>query len=505
MVRISFCGINNLYTKKPVVYTKPSSLAPLKCDTVSFTGKGKEFKKSGLDAFSLIAVERFKAPIEKFKNQSELDTWAKGEIQKILDDDKLKDKPDILYHRDESKKRILGEWEEVLFSKDSKYSKSPCLGLIVFQSITKNLTNKNIKEPVEYDKETFEQTIKNIEEKIEKNRNHAKSGFDFAKQYKENLKTKYFNEEKEKLGLDKDYKEKFWVEIPSQKDDPEHFEENIKKLKALSSDLWCTTEDYKARGALENDSFYICQKSNEAKLGVRMEKGKVFDVQGKKNDFHIPYKYAPIVEKFIADHNFELSNDPNSKFEENYKEALKANEIWNAIPEAIKKGDYKAIMKYMELEPKKLDSGLYEVAKFVANPEFLNYFKKYGVSAEGLLSRIEVINGDASFRGYKFDTTFDIKEIKGNADFTDNNLKNLDKIEKIGGNLNLYNAQITDLGKLKYVGGSMNCFGNCPLNNLGKITYIGGNADINAKQLAHIDQLKHAKNMELLQKRKSWA
>ncbi len=502
MVRISFCGINNLYNRKLAVFTKPSSLAPLKCDTVSFCGKEKEFKKSSLDAFSLIAVERFKAPIEKFKNQEQLNAWAKGEIQKILDDDKLKDKPDLLYHRDESKKRILADWENALFSPESKYSSNPCLGLIVFQSITKDLTNKHIKEPVEYNEEIFKQTIENVENEVKINRNKAKSGFDFTKQYKTNLKTKYFNEEKEKLGLDEDYKEKFWIEIPSQKKDPENFEKNIKKLKAMSSDLWCTTEDYKARGALENDSFYICQKSNEAKLGARILNGEVFDIQGKKNDFHIPYKYAPIVEDFIKEHNFELSKDPNSRFKENYKEAIRANEIWNAIPEAIKTNDYEKIMEYMGMNPKKLESGLYEVSKFDTNPEFLDYFKKYGTSAKGLLSLIEKIDGNASFRGWKYDTTFDIKEITGDADFTDNNLEKLDNIEKIGGKLNLYDSHITDLGKLEYIGKDMNCFGNCQLQDLGQIKYIGGSAYLNGSQLKHIDQLEYAGNMDLLKERR---
>lgn len=272
----------------------------------------------------------------------------------------------------------------------------------------------------------------------------------------------------------------------------------------MSSDLWCTSVDCKARGALERGNFYICQKSDEAKLGVRILDGKVFDIQGKKNDFHYPYKYTPIVEEFIEEHNFKLSDDPNSRFEENYRAAAKADEMWKAIPKAIEKKDYEKIMEYLGMEPEKLESGLYKVSKFEANPAYLDYFKKYKISPKEFLSLIEVIDGDASFRGYKYDTTFNIKEIKGNADFTDNQLKKLDKIEKIGGNLNLYNAQITDLGELEYVGGSMNCFGTCKLENLGKITYVGEDANINVKQLAYIDQLKHAKNMELLKERKSW-
>ncbi len=498
MVSISFCGINLNY-KKPVPTTKPSSLAPLKRDTISFCGEA--FKKSKLDGFSLSAVEKFKAPIEKFKNQEELNAWAKGEIEKILGDKKLDVIPDPIEHKEESKKRIVAEWKDVLFSPSSKYSKNPSLGLIVFQSITKDLEYDYIREPAEFDKETFEKTIGEIEAKIAKNRNYTKSGFDFAKQYKDNLKIKYINEEKEKLGIDKDSKEIFWIEIPSKLDDPDNFERNIKKLKALSSDLWCTTEDYKARGALEENRFYICQKSNEAKLGVRMCYGKIFDVQGKKNDFHIPYKYAPIMEEFIKEHNFKIMDD--SKFNRGFRMAKKANEMWNAIPAAIKGCNWEKIMEYLGMEPKKLESGLYEVKSFDCDPEYLDYFKKYGVSAKELISRIEIINGDANFRGYKLSTTYNIREIKGDADFSDCELEKLDKIERIGGNLNLYDAKITDLGELEYVGGSMNCFGKCVLQNLGKIKYIGGAASLNGKQLAYIDQLEYAENMELLQNRKA--
>lgn len=498
MVSISFCGIN-LNTRKPVPSTKPSSLAPLKHDTISFCGEA--FKKSKLDGFSLSAVEKFKAPIEKFKNQEELDAWMKSETEKILNDKKLKCKPDPINHREESKKRILGEWKEVLFSPKSKYSKNPSLGLIVLQSITKDLKYEYVTEPPEFDKETFEKTIGEIEEKIAKNRNYTKSGFDFGKQYKENLKIKYINEAKEELGIDKDSEEIFWLAIPSKEDDPENYERNIKKLKALSSDLWCTTVDYKAREALAENKFYICQKSNEAKLGVRMCYGQIFDVQGKKNDFHIPYKYAPIMEEFIKEHDFKIMND--SKFKQGFEVAKKANEMWNEIPAAIKSCDWEKIMDHLGMKPKKLESGLYEVSKFIANPEYLDYFKKYGVSAEELISKIEVINGDASFRGYKFDTTYNIKEIKGDADFTDNELTKLDKIEKIGGKLNLYDAKIEDLGELEYIGGNLNCFGKCKLNNLGKLKRIEGEAYINDKQLECIDQLEYAGNMEFLQSRRS--
>ena len=498
MVSISFCGINLNY-KKPVTSTRPSSLAPLKCDTISFCGEA--FKKCKLDGFSLSAVEKFKAPIEKFKNQEELDAWAKTEIDKILNDKKLECVPDPINHRTDSKKRILEDWKEVLFSPKSKYSKNPSLGLIVLQSITKDLEYDYIREPAEFDKETFEKTIEEIEAKIAKNRNYTKSGFDFARQYKDNLKIKYINEEKEKLGIDKDSKEIFWIAIPSKLDDPENYEQNIKKLKALSSDLWCTTEDYKARDALAENKFYICQKSNEAKLGVRMCWGQIFDVQGKKNDFHIPYKYAPIMEEFIKEHNFKIMDD--SKFNYGFRMAKKANDLWNKAPAAIKSCDWETIMEHMGLEPKKLESGLYEVKNFDCNPEYLDYFKKYGVSAKELISKIEVIDGDASFRGYKFDTTYNIREIKGNADFSDNQLTKIDKIEKIGGNLNLYDAKITDLGELEYVGGSMSCFGHCALENLGKIKYIGGSAGLNGKQIACIDQLEYAGNMEFLQSRKA--
>ena len=498
MVSISFCGINLNY-KKPVTSTKPSSLAPLKYDTISFCGEA--FKKSKLDGFSLSAVEKFKAPIEKFKNQAELNAWAKEETEKILNDKKLDCEPDPIEHREESKKRILEEWKDVLFSPKSEYSKNPSLGLIVLQSITKDLDYKYVTEPPEFDKEIFEKTIEEIEAKIANNRNYTKSGFDFGKQYKENLKTKYINEAKEELGIDKDSNEIFWMAIPSKIDDPENYEQNIKKLKALSSDLWCTTVDYKSREALAENKFYLCIKSNEAKLGVRMCYGKIFDVQGKKNDFHIPYKYAPIMEDFIKEHNFKITDD--SKFNHGFKMAKKANDIWNTIPAAIKSCDWEKIMEYMGLEPKRLESGLYEVKNFDCNPEYLDYFKKYGVSAKELLSRIEIIDGDASFRGYPFDTTYNIREIKGNADFTDNKLEKLDKIEKIGGKLNLYDAKITDLGELEYIGGSMNCFGKCALENLGKIKYIGGDACLNGKQLAYIDQLEYAGNMELLENRKA--
>ena len=51
---------------------KKHSISPFKYDTISF-GAMKKNQFSGLD---LYAVERFKAPIEKFNSNEDLQNWA---------------------------------------------------------------------------------------------------------------------------------------------------------------------------------------------------------------------------------------------------------------------------------------------------------------------------------------------------------------------------------------------------------------------------------------------
>ncbi len=495
-MKISF--LQNIYNtnikndKNCSVPFRPQSnnLAPLSRDCVSFG-----MKKSQLNEFDLACANQYKAPIEKFKTKQDFNDWANEKLEQMFSLKKLDSKTADEYVK-EDKDRIIGEWKQVITNKNEKCIENPSLSLAVFSSLISDLAYDSKDLPEEYNEKVFDDTVSEIEQHLKANKNYS---FNFIRKYKENIKASYILEEKLKQGLDPDKDDIFWIKIPSKINAPENYDENVKRLKALSSDFWCTKHGYKARTAIQSDDFYLCMKNNEAKLGVRMHNGQVFDVQGKMNDFYMPFKYATVLEEMAKDNNFSISQQ--SQLPKELNRAKKAMQVSKDIGHLIKNHDYIGVMKYYGLEPKMMDNGLLEISHFDGYPEELNYFKKYKMSEKSFISKIGKIDGNANFASTTLEDTMNITEITGNANFTDSKVKHLSNIKKIGGDLRLYNSEVTDIGELEEIGGSLNCFGKCQLENLGKLKHIHKDALLTYKQLDYAHQLETIGNREVIASR----
>lgn len=497
---------NKIYTLTPKAPKWPQNkvrsyfpkLAPLPFDSVSFGAKIKtgQMKKSSYNSFDYYYLDKTNKtlPLNKFNSMENLQNAAKMHLDEIIKNAHSEASKSTASSK-EGKKRIVSEWENAIKTCNNARIK-PTVACIILSSIFSDLSEEFEWPPAEYNKEAFEKTLAETEIILQKNKNAC---FNFNKNYRANLKKKYINEEKIKLGMGENSEQVFWIKIPSEIEDPENYSSNTKKLKAISSDFWCTKEDKKANDAIKTNPFWVYVKNNEAKIGVRLAYGEVFDVQGKYNDGFVPYKHIEEVEKLIEE-NF-LSTIKGSKFPEIKARAKRAKKMMDEIPSAIKGGNYFQIMAYLGLEPKVLKNGLFEISHYNKYPSELDYFKKYGINEENFFENIEKIKGNADFEGSKISSFRNLKEIEGDTNFRDSKITNLGTLERIGGNFNLSGSKITDTGNLEEIGGNLNCFGDFELNNLGNIKRILGNAYLSNEMLDFAHQLETVGNPEFIEQR----
>ena len=178
------------------------TLFPIKHDSVSF-GAMKKSQFSGLD---LYAIEKYKAPIEKFKNNEDLQNWAKDKYEQIL----KKDFGGRYIHITEERKQDLVEWANYIIKENDAYSETQ--RLIILDGITKGLGYSDKRMPPTLNKGVLAKTIDELDKKIKL---YPKFQFNFNKVYTHNL-------------VNKSEEEAFnnftgWIEIPSKKHDKENF------------------------------------------------------------------------------------------------------------------------------------------------------------------------------------------------------------------------------------------------------------------------------------------
>lgn len=448
-------------------------------------------KKNQFNNLDFCCVERYKAPIEKFNSIEDFNKWVNDKTLMVLKSDKLKTHEEIDDAVKKSKDKVINDWVEGLLNKEAREKYSPAMIYMILDSLFNELSYTSGMPPHEFEQDVLDLTLDEINENLKANRKYT---FNFSSMYKKNLAKKYIDEEKVKQGIDINYEKPFWIKIPQTKNG-EDSSCNVKKLKAIGSSKWCTKIDYKTRKVLEDGDFYICVKGQEAKIGMRNFCGGLFDVQGKLNDFYIPYKYIDIVEKKIEDENLSILQD--SKYPLYKSFATEAKKIWEEIPEAIKNRNYFKIMEYFGLEPQTLEKDLYSINRFYGYPKCLNYFSKYGISEKDYFSKIGAIREDAVFNSAHLKDTKNIEYIGGNVSFSDCEIESLNKIRKIGGNLNLINSKVKNFGELEEIKGSLTV-SDAPCEDLGKIRYIGGYASLKPCQLKYINQIEGAKNLDWL-------
>ena len=270
-IGLSFCNIG--FNRNNIKKTANFRLNKLNCDTVSFSS----LKKSKFSGIDLMVVNKFKAPIEKFNTNEDFQNWCKEKVENEI----ISKKEEIVKSCDSQAKlqkdKILSDWIDYVMVENAAYS--PAIQLLILSSITSDLSYESNHLSPSLDKRVLADTLAEISENSKNDRNY---NCNFDKLYRNKLFTGVVCE-----NNSFDNTLTGWITIPSKTNDPDNFEDNVKKLQTLSHDSWCT-KTYNARPYLAEGDFHIYLDNGKPKLGVRFVEDEIAEIQGEKNNSKSP-------------------------------------------------------------------------------------------------------------------------------------------------------------------------------------------------------------------------
>ncbi len=422
----------------------PPSRAILLQDTVSFGS----IKKKSLSSFQLACANFYKAPLEKFNSDSDLESWAEYKVNKLYQMEQSGRTSKVRYNRSQ----ILEQWKNYLQDQDGKYCGKSALTLIIYDSLFKDLKANSDRIPPVLSKNTLDKTVNQLEDQIKKN---PKTQFDFLKEYKLNL------------IKDCSIPKSGWVKIPSFNHDKENFMKNAEKLAIISSSTWCTKNEETYSYLFKGD-FYVYMENYEPKVGIRIEQGKVQEIQGVKNDCKIPQGYINQVEGLVSSENLVGADNYIKKARGIEKEHIL---IFKEIGDKIDRKDYEAVLNYFNIDISHLENGSMEFSQY-HQPSKNITFKDLGIDERLFFGKVS--------------------KISGNADFSNSSLKNLGELSYIGGSANFSRSLIEDLGQLTLIQHSAR-FNDSRVESLNNVEFIGGDADFTHSEVADLGKLKTIK------------
>lgn len=463
------------------------NLAPLKRDTVSFGA----MKKSQFEGIDFAVIEKFKAPIEKFKTNEDLQNWCAQQLDELIKKDYSGRQPETTNQRE----CMLKEWTNYVLKENGNYTNA--MALLILSAVTRDLKSNNDNIPPVLNKGVLADCISDISKNLKANK---KYNFDFNKMYNTKLRALYLEDTDTGESGDK------WVKIPSKTNDPEHFEENVEKLKALSHKNWCT-KSFNAEPYLKEGDFHVYLQDGRPKLGVRFVGDKIKEIQGPVNNNRIPVCYLDTMTDYIEQNNFNVGRDAKTEISDAAKIKDTVEKIANDLKDAIKNNDVKTILGYFHIDSTVDKDGFYTISNYCQPSDDYN-FTDIGVDEQRMFSKIkkidgralfensalskfttlEEIGGDAIFNNSKISNLGSLKIIGRDANFKDSLVKDLGSLEEVGRNL-ILNDEITDLNNLEYIGNNVD-FAGTSVTSLGNLEEIGGNAKFRYSQITNLGNLR---------------
>ena len=463
-----YLKLNN--TRKRDFRTSYPNLAPLQRDTVTF-GAMKKSKFSGIDR---AVVENFKAPIEKFYTNADLQKWSFENALELANKDYGGRKEETKIQR----KVMLKEWSDYVLQENDGYTNA--MSLLILDAVTKDLKPDNDTIPPVLNKGVLADCIAELDKNTKE---VPKYQFNLNKIYKTKLQSYYLDDTQTRPGETSTK----WVKIPSKSHDPEHFDENVEKLKTLSYKTWCT-KSFNAEPYLEEGDFHIYLENGQPKVGVRFVNDKIQEIQGEANNGKVPLKYLSTVEEHIKEDDLRLTSNVRSEIQDAKELEKEVIRIKSDLKEAIESNDAARIYEYFGVEVEADKSGLLTISEYRQPLSDITY-SDIGIDENKLFERV--------------------KTIKGNADFSDSLITDLGNLESIGGDAVFEISQVIDLGKLKSIGGDA-WFSDSEIIELGNLESISGDAYFSDSQVMDLGKLKfvggeiyynHQSMKQLLEKR----
>ena len=447
-------------------------LRPLTRDTVSFGAMSKS-RFSGID---FLILNKFKAPVEKFNSNADFQLWCKN----IINREYISKKQEFAKSDDEQtqiqRTIMLNEWIEYITKENDDYT--PAIQLMILSSITSGLDGKANRLPPNLDKGVLAETIYEIKNNCKKDKSYD---CNFAKLYGNKLQMRIFDEEP---SLDESLSG--WIVIPSKENDPENFEENVRKLQTLSHPSWCTKTN-NAEPYLSKGDFHIYIDEGKPRLGVRFVGDEIGEIQGKNNNSRIPLEYFDIVKKHIEENGFMLSPNTMEKFEKAQEAKAKLDKFKNSGLD-FKNSSAKEIFDFFGVKYEENEDGKLILESYEQPDEDFSY-EDLGLSENRLFEDIVEVKGDLDLQDSNITDLGALRLIGGSALFDSCKLKTLGNLQSIGGNAYFGASKITDLGALQSIGG--NAYFEYSKNiNLANLISIGGHADFRNSEIISLAKLR---------------
>ena len=464
------------------------NLYSLKFDTVSFGA----MKKSEFKGIDLLVVNKFQAPIEKFNSNEDFQNWCEEKTGVIKGKDYSARQNEATVQRN----KILQEWFNYVQNENSAYKSAH--ELLILDGITKELSSKTDTLPPVLNKAILAQTMAEIQNNSKINPNMQ---VNFLKIYKTNLQKSIL----ETTDDEGNSTYTGWVKIPSFKNDPENFDENVEKLKLLSHHSWCT-KTFNAEPYLKEGDFHIYLEEGKPKIGVRFNEDTAEEIQGKSNNSEIPLKYFDIVQEHLKDEKIGMSVE--AEFKRCLEVREKVEKIKKDFPSGIENASAEDIFTYFNIDVQKNKDGALVISEY-RQPEYELTYEDLGIDEGKLLGSVKRITGNADFSDSKIeklknleiidgDAYFshsdilnlgDLKLIKGNAYFMFSKVRHLGNLEHIKENANFLYSKVEDLGNLRKIEGSAK-FTYSKLTSLKNLEYIGMWAEFSGSQITDLGNLK---------------
>ena len=431
-------------------------------------------KKTMFDGIDLAVIQKFSAPIEKFNSNEDLQDWANEKAEEIANKDYEGRSEETKIQR----KAMIKEWADYVLKENDAYKKTTAL--LILNAITKDLDSDNDNLPPVLNKGVLADCIAEIDENT---KNDSKYQFNLNKMYKNKLRVFYTDDIETSTGETATK----WVIIPSEEHDPENFEANVEKLKALSYKTWCT-KSFNAKPYLTKGDFHVYLEDGKPKLGVRFVNDKIQEIQGEKNNGTIPINYLDIIQKHISEHNLSLAETAQNEIQSAKKAKEEIEKAKKDLSEAIKNNDIKKIYEYFKINVEENKDGYLTISKY--EQPYKDYtFKDFGIDEKKLLEKVKKITGNADFNNSQVADLSNLETIGGYANFYGSQIADLSSLETIGGFANFYGSQIADLSSLETIGGYAD-FNNSQITDLSSLKAIRSNADFSNSQITDLSSLE---------------
>ena len=428
-------------------------------------------KKRDFEGVDFAVVEKFKAPIQKFKTNDDLQKWANTKIHEEYLNTHFGGRT---HETRRLRKSILNNWIDFLSGNDAYKNTTK---LLILNAITKDLKDTTNTLPPELDIQVLNATVNNLENVL---KNEPKILFDFKKIYNANLLAKCLNDS------NKNYTG--WVKIPSKIHDEKNFDQNVDKLKLMSYHTWCT-KNMTAREYLAAGDFHIYNENGAPKIGIRLKDDEIREIQGEPNSSRVAARYLALVNNYIKDQNLAIGNYAQKEIDKVSEQEKNVNKIRKDLQQAIKNNAADEIFKYFNIKYSKDKDGLYIIDKFEQPDEYYT-FSDLGIDENKLIQNVKEITHNAEFADSKITELKNLKIIHGNADFSDSIVENLNELEKIGGDATFTNSKITSLNKLKSIGKNAD-FSKSNVKDLGELTSIGEHAIFSNSHISDLGKLEY--------------